>query len=177
MAKQKAAGDTGTTLAANTPSAAMPLSLLRDDIDRAFDRMFADWPRFGDLTRRGIFDNDAFFAKPDVAAPIVDVSEDDKAYRIEAELPGVDESDIDVTVTGNRLSLRGEKKSETEKRDKNIHMSERRYGSFERTFQLPDDVNADKIKAKFSNGVLKLKLPKSAKAKSKERKISVKSQK
>ena len=174
MAKEKATTTTGKTPTVETPVAARPLSMLRDDIDRAFDRMFADWPRFSGLTSGSIFDNDAFFAKPGVAAPIVDVSEDDKAYRIEAELPGVDESDIDVTVRDNRLSLRAEKKSETEKRDENVHMSERRYGSFERSFQLPDGVDAEKIKAKFSNGVLTLKLPKSAKAKSEERKISVK---
>ena len=64
---------------------------------------------------RGFFDDDTFFAKPGVAAPTVDVSEDKKGYHIEAELPGVDESNVEVTVRDNRLSLRGEKKSEKEK--------------------------------------------------------------
>lgn len=177
MAKEKSTAETGKTPTVKTPPAAMPLGMLRDDIDRAFDRMFADWPKFGGLTGRGFFDDDAFFAKPGAAAPTVDVSEDDKGYRIEAELPGVDESDVEVTVRDNRLSLRGEKKSEKEKKDKNVHMSERRYGSFERTFQLPDDIDSGKIKAEFSNGVLNLTLPKCAKAKSKEQKISVKSKK
>lgn len=177
MAKEKSTAETGKTPAVKTPPSALPLSMLRDDIDRAFDRMFADWPKFGELMGRGFFDDDTFFPKPGVATPTVDFSEDDKSYRIEAELPGVDESDVEVTVRDNRLFLRGEKKSEKEKEDENVHMSERRYGSFERTFQLPDDVNADKIKAKFSNGILKLKLPKSPKGKSKERKISVKTKK
>lgn len=177
MAKEKSTTETTKTPAASTPPGALPLSMLRDDIDRAFDRMFADWPKFGGLMGRRFFDDEALFAKPGVALPSVDVSEDDKGYSIEAELPGVAESDVDVTVRDNRLFLRGEKKSELEKKDANVRMSERRFGSFERTFQLPDDVDADKIKAEFSNGVLKLTLPKSAKAKSKERKISVKAKK
>jgi len=177
MAKEKSATETTKTPTVGTPPGAQPLSMLRDDIDRAFDRMFADWPKFGGLMGRGFFDDEPLFAKPGVAMPTVDVSEDEKAYRIEAELPGVDESDVDVTIKDNRLFLRGEKKSETEKKDANVRMSERQFGSFERTFELPDDVDSDKIKAEFSNGVLKLKLPKSTKGKSKERKISVKSKK
>jgi len=177
MAKEKSTPETSKTPAVGTPLAALPLSMLRDDIDRAFDRMFADWPKLGGLMGRGFFDDDNFFAKPGVAMPTVDVSEDDKSYRIEAELPGVNESDVEVTVRDNRLFLRGEKKSEKEKKDENVRMSERRFGSFERTFQLPDDVDADKIKAEFSNGILELKLPKSAKKKSKGRKISVTSRK
>lgn len=177
MAKEKSTTETTKTPSASTPPGAMPLTMLRDDIDRAFDRMFADWPKFGGLMGRGFFDDESFFTKPNVALPTVDVSEDEKGYCIEAELPGVDESDVDVTVRDNRLFLRGEKKSQTEKKDANVRMSERQFGSFERTFQLPDDVDSDKIKAEFSNGVLKLKLPKSAKEKSKERKISVKSKK
>lgn len=177
MAKQKSTVETGGKSAVKTPPSALPLSALRDDIDRAFDRMFEDWPKFGGLMGRGFFDDDTFFAKPGVTAPTVDVSEDKKGYHIEAELPGVDESNVEVTVRDNRLSLRGEKKSEKEKKDKNVHMSERRYGSFERTFQLPDDVDSGKIKAEFSNGVLNLTLPKCAKTKSKEQKITVKSKK
>ena len=177
MAKNKSTKESGKTTVVNAPMSALPLSMLREDIDRAFDRMFADWPRFGGLMGRGFFDDDTFFTKPSVAMPTVDVSEDDDSYTIEAELPGVDESDLEVTVRDDRLSLRGKKKSETEKKDKNVRMSERRYGSFERTFRLPDDVDASKIKAEFSNGLLNLTLPKSAKAKSKERKISVRSKK
>lgn len=174
MAKEKSTAGTGKPPADTPTPSTLPLSALRDDIDRAFDRMFADWPKFGGLMGRGFFDDDTYFAKPGVATPTIDVSEDDKSYRIEAELPGVDESDVEVTIRDNRLFLRGEKKSEKEKKDENVRMSERRYGSFERAFQLPDDVNSDKIKAKFSNGILKLKLPKTAKGESKERKISVK---
>lgn len=177
MAKEKSSPEINKLPAGSTPLAALPLSTLRDDIDRAFDRMFADWPKFGGLMGRGFFDDDSVFAKPGVTMPSVDVSEDDKSYRIEAELPGVNESDVEVTVRDNRLLLRGEKKSEKEKKDKNVRMSERHFGSFERTFQLPDDVDADKIKAEFSNGILELNLPKSAKGKSKGRKISVKSRK
>lgn len=107
-------------------------------------------------------------------APRVDVTEDENAYEITAEMPGVEEKDVEVTVKENRLTLRGEKKSEKEEKKKDYHMTERSYGSFERSFRLPADVMADKIKADFAKGVLTLTLPKTPEAKSKERKIAIK---
>jgi HSP20 family protein len=174
MAKQKSTA----TPAKSTPPAAgssfFPLNMLRGDIDRAFDRMFADWPRFGGITQPDIFGNGGAFNQATAVAPRVDVTEDDNAYEITAEMPGVEEKDVDVTVKDNRLTLRGEKKSEKEEKKKDYHMTERSYGSFERSFTLPTDVDADKIKADFAKGVLTLTLPKTAEAKAKERKIAIK---
>lgn len=152
-----------------------PLSTLRDDIDSAFDRMFRDWPRFGKLAELDPFREMDFWKRPSAPAPRVDVAEDENAYEIAAEIPGVEEKDISVTVDDGKLTLRGEKKTEREEKKKDYHMKERSYGAFERSFRLPDGVEADKISAAFENGVLSVTLPKSAKAKSKARKIDVKS--
>jgi len=157
------------------PTALYPLSTLRDDIDSAFDRMFRDWPRFGRLAEFDPFREMDFWKRPSALSPRVDVSEDEKGYEITAEIPGVEEKDVSVSVSDGRLVLRGEKKTEKEEKKKDYHMKERSYGSFERSFRLPDEVEVDKISADFTNGVLNVTLPKSAKAKSKERKISIKS--
>lgn len=175
MAKQKAS--TPPAKAPAAPPAAgsyFPLSSLRDDIDRAFDRMFRDWPRFGSLMTPDIFNGDGLFSKTGAVEPRVDVTEDDNAYEITAEMPGVEEKDVEVTVKDNRLTLRGEKKSEREEKKKDYHMTERSYGSFQRSFLLPQDIDANKIKAEFGKGVLKLTLPKAAEAKTKERKVAIK---
>lgn len=175
MAKEKTSKEPAKAKAA-PPSAAtsfFPLSTLRDDIDRAFDRMFKDWPRFGTLVPSDFFGGE-LFGKATAVAPRVDVTEDDNAYEITAEMPGVEEKDIEVSVRDDRLTLRGEKKSEKEEKKKDYHMTERSYGSFERSFRLPADVEAGKIGAEFANGILKLTLPKTAEAKAKERKIAIK---
>jgi len=174
MAKQKASTEAAKTPVPASPSTHFPLSALRDDIDRAFDRMFKDWPRFGALAAPDFFGGGEFLGKSTALAPRVDVAEDDSAYEIKAEMPGVEENDIEVTVRDNRLTLRGEKKTEKEEKKKDYHMTERSFGSFERSFRLPPDVTADKIKAEFEKGVLTVTLPKSAEAKSKERKVSIK---
>lgn len=107
--------------------------------------------------------------------PAIDVTEDDKAYKITAELPGLEEKDIDVTVTGGLLTIRGEKSYEKgdDKKNKERHVSERAYGSFERAFVLPDSVDAEKIAADLAKGVLTVTLPKTAQA-AKQQKIEVK---
>lgn len=175
MAKHKESTESSKMPAPAGHASFFPLSTLRDDIDRAFDRMFHHWPQFGGLMPRDLFGNGEIFATSSAAAPRVDVSEDDNAYEITAEMPGVEEKDIDITLKENRLILRGEKKVEREEKKKDYHMTERSYGSFERSFHLPEDVDADKIKAEFSKGVLTLTLPKSPTAKAKERKVAIKS--
>jgi HSP20 family protein len=109
-----------------------------------------------------------------VASPAVDVTESDKAYEITAELPGLDEKNIEVNVANGGLTIRGEKKEEKEEKQKDYYVSERRYGSFERYFSLPEGVDADKIQASFKNGVLKVTLPKTAEAQKPAKKIEVK---
>jgi HSP20 family protein len=108
-------------------------------------------------------------------APAMDIAEKDKAYQVTAELPGLDEKDIDVTVSDNVLTIKGEKKEEKEEKEKNYYLSERRYGAFQRSFDLPSGVDTAKIEAQFAKGVLTITLPKSAEAQKKQRKIDVKS--
>lgn len=108
-------------------------------------------------------------------SPVVEVSENDDALEISAELPGIDPGDLDVSIDGNFLTIKGEKKEEKEDKKKNFHLMERRYGSFTRTLNIPaENLDLDKIESKFKKGVLKLKLPKTSEAKSKQRKIEVK---
>ena len=104
----------------------------------------------------------------------IERGESDKAYEITAELPGMDEKDIEVNVANGALTIKGEKKEEKEEKQKDYYVSERRYGSFERYFELPDGVDAGKIEAAFKNGVLRVTLPKTAEAQKPAKKIEVK---
>jgi HSP20 family protein len=100
-------------------------------------------------------------------SPLVDIVEDDKEFLIKAELPEMKREDIRVSVENNRLTLRGERKFEQEEKGKKFHRIERAYGSFARSFSLPDDVDAGKVSAHFKDGVLKVHLPKSPNARPK----------
>lgn len=151
---------------------AHPLSGLRNEIDRLFEDFFEMTP-----FRRGLFDWDPFRRIERVTGatvPSVDISEDEKAFRIAAEMPGIDEDDIEVTLSEGVLRLKGHKKEEKEERDENHYVSERRYGSFERSFRLPESVDADKVEADLKKGVLTLTLPKTEEARKAARKIKVK---
>jgi HSP20 family molecular chaperone IbpA len=98
----------------------------------------------------------------------------DKGYEITAELPGMEEKDIDVKLSNGILTIRGEKRDEKEEKKQNYYMRERSFGSFERSFQVPEDVDVNKIGASFKKGVLTLMLPKSAEAQKAEKKIEIK---
>jgi HSP20 family protein len=106
--------------------------------------------------------------------PAVDVSEDEQAYRITAELPGLDEKNIEVSLSGDCLVLKGEKGQEKEEKRGNSYLSERQYGSFRRTFRLPDGIDQGKIAATFAKGVLTVSLPKTADAQKQQKKIEIK---
>ena len=103
--------------------------------------------------------------------PSIEAVETDKDVRVSAELPGMDEKDVEVLVDEDALTIRGEKKAETE--DKERRFSERYYGRFERVIPLPLTVEQDKIEASFNNGVLTITLPKSAKAQEKAKRIPI----
>jgi HSP20 family protein len=151
-----------------------PFDRLRDEIDSLFDSFRRDsWPN---PFRRSSFETEPFWRQglSLASAPAVDIAEKDNAYEITAELPGIDESNLDVELSNDILTIRGEKKDEMEERRKDYYLSERRFGSFQRSFRLPEDVDAEKIEAAFRNGVLTLTLPKSAGARKKEKKIAVK---
>jgi HSP20 family protein len=133
-----------------------PLTALQQEIDRLFDG-------FG----RGFAAN----AAP-ALLPSMDVSETAKEIEITAELPGLEEKDVQLNFADNLLTIRGEKKSQREEKDKDYRLVERSYGSFERTIELPGGVNPDSIQATISKGVLKVVVPKPAPAQTK--KIEVK---
>lgn len=105
-------------------------------------------------------------------APAFNASETEDAYRIEADLPGVKEDQLDITLDGNKLTVSGARSAQETKEGESYHVTERRYGSFSRTFTLPRDVNGDAIEAKLDAGVLTLVVPK--RPESKARKIAIK---
>ena len=112
----------------------------------------------------------------DTLSPKIDIAESKDAIEVTAELPGVDENDLDVTLVNGMLTVRGEKRTERDEqdKDKNWHVVERSYGSFSRAIPLPFDPDPAKVEAKFDKGVLRIKLPKSAEVAKKQQKIEIK---
>lgn len=106
-------------------------------------------------------------------APLVDITEDEKEYLIKAELPEVKKDDVKVSVQDGILTIAGERKSEKEEKNKKFHRVEWAYGSFSRSFTLPEDADADKVAGDFKDGVLKVHVPKSEKAKPKKIEVKV----
>lgn len=145
---------------------------------RQMDRMFEDFGRGFGLWRpsgRSMLDTKPSwpFEEGWGKAPAVDVCEREKEYEITAELPGMDASNVDVKLVNGVLTIKGEKKEEKEEKEKDYYLSERRFGSFQRSFQLPEGIDEDKIQANFEKGVLTIKLPKGAEAQKPEKKISI----
>ena len=156
------------------PAPWRPFENLRREVDRLFDDF--QWGSLRSPFGRTVFDVEPFW-RGEVSwgkAPVVDVVEKDKAYEVTAELPGLDENNVDVKFSDGVLSIKGEKKEETEEKKKDQYLSERRYGSFQRAFRLPDGIDADKIEATFKNGVLTVTLPKTPEAVQSARKIAIK---
>jgi HSP20 family protein len=104
-------------------------------------------------------------------SPSVDIHEADKELVLTAELPGVEENDIEVNLEGNVLFLKGKREFEKETKEEDYHRIERSYGSFYRSFRLPHYVDQDKIKAEYEDGLLKLRMPKKAELKAKKVKV------
>lgn len=150
-----------------------PVMSLRREMDRLFDDFFsrsmAPWGRGGDFDPFRSFET---IWRP--SAPAIDLVEREKEYVVTAELPGLDEKALEVKVAGNTLSIRGQKEEERKEERESYRMSERRYGSFQRTVRLPEDVDLDKIDARFAKGVLTVTLPKNEETLSKHKKIEVK---
>ena len=141
---------------------ANPFVSLQREVDRLFDNFTRGFPSLA-----------AFDTNGGALVPSVDVTESDKEIEITAELPGLEEKDVQISIADNILTIRGEKKAEKEEKDKNYRLVERSYGSFERSLELPSGVDADAIKANIAKGVLRVTVPKPAPAQSK--KIEVKS--
>lgn len=144
----------------------------RDEMERLFDRFSAafEFPSLKPIHELGNFWPTSIAGMTGMA---VDVSEDDKYYKIAAELPGLDEKDIEVTVSDDSITLKGVKSEEKEVKGKNRFYSERTYGEFRRSFALPKDVDRKLIDAKFAKGVLTVVIPKNPTAQKVE-KIAVK---
>jgi HSP20 family protein len=119
--------------------------------------------------------NDFSYDTPAQFNPRIDISEDEKKIYVEAELPGMKKDDLKISIQDNILTISGEKKSESEeKKEKNYYRSERCYGSFQRSFTLPAEVNRDKTDAKFEDGILKINIEKSQPKEMNARTIQIK---
>ncbi|KCZ89448.1 Hsp20/alpha crystallin family protein [Hyphomonas johnsonii] len=141
-----------------------PFETLHREIDRLFQDVWQGKP-FG--TANGS-------ANGAIRMPEIEVSETDKAYAIEADLPGMSEDDVEVSVVDGVLTIAGERRHEEERKEKGVQYSERSYGMFKRSLQLPADVNEDDIKASFKNGVIHVELPKSPEKIEKVRRVAIK---
>jgi HSP20 family protein len=150
-----------------------PLESLRQEIDRLFDDFGVGTWR--SPFRSSFFDMDPFRrAKAAFSGmPAVDVTETEKGYKVVAELPGMDEKNIEVKIANGMLTIKGEKQEERDEEKQDYYVRERSFGSFERTFQVPDGVDIDKVDASFKKGVLTVTLPKTAEAQKAEKKVTV----
>jgi len=148
-----------------------PFEALRKEVDRLFEDFGDDFWRRPFRPLAGL---ERGWAKKLASIPPVDIAETEKAYEITAELPGIDQKNVEVNLANGGITIKGEKSEESEERKKDYYVSERRYGSFERYFDLPDGVDTDKIDATFKNGVLKVTMPKTAEAQKAAKKIEVK---
>lgn len=135
-----------------------PFGALQREIDRLFADFTRGWPSLG---------------VPDLT-PRMDVTERDSEIELTAELPGLEEKDVEITMVDNVLSIRGEKRAEKEEKDENRRIVERSYGAFSRSVELPAGIKADDIRATMKNGVLTVTLPKPAQAQAEPAKIAIK---
>ena len=150
-----------------------PFESLRREVDRLFEDF--TFNPFRLPLRRPAFDLEPFW-QPDswVAQPAIDLVERDNAFEMTAEMPGLDEKNIEVNIANGVLTIKGQKEEEKVERKEDFHLRERRFGSFARSVRVPDTVEADKIEASFKNGVLKVMLPKKPEAQKPVKKIEVK---
>jgi len=153
-----------------------PLLSLRDEIDRLFKDFALTAMRSPFRTRLFDFEplrrvESAFSG----TVPTAEVAEKENEYVVTVELPGIDQKNVDINITGDLLTIKGEKREEKEeeRKEKHYHLSERRYGSFSRSFTLPEKVARDKITAAMKDGVLTLTLPKTEAATKPPRKIEI----
>lgn len=147
-----------------------PFESFRREIEtfhRDIDRLFED---FWGESETSLLPE--FFSRRELV-PQLDVTEDDTAFQVKVELPGLDEKDVDVTLAERVLTIKGEKKEEKEEKDKDYHRRERGYGYFRRSIELPAGVDADAIKASFRKGIMTIELPKTKEAKEKVKHIEV----
>jgi HSP20 family protein len=146
---------------------AYPLQSLQRDMDRLFDRFF-------DMSTSRFAPFELSEERWAGFSPKTDIAETDEAFEVAFELPGLDDDDINVSVTEGALTVSGERREEHEDRKRNYYRMERSYGSFRRTIPLPDEIKVDEVAATYKRGVLTVTLPKTEVARSRK-KITVKS--
>lgn len=144
-----------------------PVDLLHRRVNALFDDFFEDFGSF--LPASWLSQSEESF----LASPNFEVSETGDEFRIKAELPGMDEKDIEVSLEGDLLTVRGEKKREREEKHRSYHVAEVTYGSFSRSMRLPDGIDLDHAKAQFKRGVLTLTIPKKEEVKANRRKLEI----
>jgi len=149
-----------------------PFESFRREIDtlhREMDRIFDDFWRVG---RRPMMMPES--RRLGEVMPLVDETEDEKAYHVRIELPGMDKEDVDIVLAEGMLTIRGEKKREEEEKGKDFYRKERSFGAFRRTLPVPGSVDESRIEASFDKGILKIELPKTEEAQKKVKHITVK---
>jgi HSP20 family protein len=155
--------------------ASHPVEQLRTEIDRLLGEFLRGYWHVP--FRRSAVDVEPIW-RGDIslaATPAVDIVDKDDCYKLTAELPGVDQKQVDIRFSNGTLTIEGKKDESPEDAEQDHFVSERRYGDFHRTFRVPDGVDADKIEASFKNGVLSVTLPKTAEARRKQKKVEIKS--
>jgi HSP20 family protein len=150
-----------------SPRYSDPFSALKSEMDSLFESFMGGLPAFS-----GMFGTRGGRSFP--LTPHMDVKETDKEILVDAELPGIDDKDISLSLKDGILTIRGEKKLERNEENENYRMMERRHGSFQRSVQIPDTIDEDKVEASFDNGILKVRLPKRPEAIGKQRTIPIK---
>ncbi|MCB1679856.1 MAG: Hsp20/alpha crystallin family protein [Halioglobus sp.] len=143
------------------------ISLLQREMDQLTRDFWDGAERFPAL--RGLLSRGAL-------SPQIDETEDEKGFHIKVDLPGMDENDVEVSLSDGLLTIKGEKKQEQEEEGKEFYRKERSFGAFRRTLSIPAEVNEAKIAASFKKGVLSIDLPKSEEAKKKVKRIAVKAE-
>lgn len=143
----------------------------RKDVEKFFESFFDEPFSFESLRRLPSYKKMKEFM---TASPAVDMYDNDKEIVVKAEVPGMDRKDINISVTDNTLTIKGEIKKEDEVKEEDYYYAERSYGGFKRMLELPEKVDDSKIKAKIKDGILEIHLPKSPEAKAKEIKIDMK---
>jgi HSP20 family protein len=148
---------------ASAPQSWRPFESLRREVDRLFEEFDSGFWR-APLQH---------LATGFGTSPAIDLTETDKAYEVTAELPGMEQKNIDVKLANRTLIIKGEKRDEKEETKKDYYMRERSFGSFQRSFTVPDGVDRDKVEANFKNGVLTITLPKTAAAQQAEKNVTI----
>lgn len=136
-----------------------------EDVSKHLNRIFGRFPSRAEPSRELLTMADW--------TPSVDISETDTAYVIKGEIPGVNKEDVRINIEAGMITIRGERKQEKEEKDKKFHRIERSYGSFMRSFRLPDNVDETAVRAEFKDGMINVTLPKSAKSKARSINVSI----